>query len=385
MAPPIGAGTGFIASDGGSLTFTGTVRAVNSGGRTLDFGGTSTGDNKITGQIIDGTSPLSFTKSGTGTWKIAHPNNTYTGNTTVNAGKLILAGNVQSAALSVAANARLAVEGTPSTPGTFTLSSGSVLELRAMPSQTDRLSVGGTVTLAGSLDLVVSPGTSGGGSFVILNNRSSQPVSGTFTGLPEGAQFSAGGLTWQITYTGGDGNDVVLAREPGSLQTFEQRRDMILAALRGKPFVQGYISPSPGYRRPESYTYMDFALRCFLNDEQIDAANAAVAAFCNQYADNQYFDNVDWLSDMAFRILEDYGSQGRIAPGKLTQANEDAMMNLFWQYAKRDSDLAFTSTATTNIWSVANGTENLNAMNIVTLWHAAKLLRNHPCLRGADL
>jgi autotransporter-associated beta strand protein len=384
LGAAIGAGTGIIASDGGSLTFAGTVRAVNSGGRTLDFRGTSTADNKITGQIIDGTSPLGIIKSGNGTWRIAHPNNTYTGNTTVSAGKLILAGNLQSPALGVATNARLAVEGTPFSAGTFTLSSGSFLELRAMPSEADRLSVGGTVTLAGSLELVVAPGTSGGGAFVILNNRGSQPISGTFAGLPEGAQFNAGGLTWQITYTGGDGNDVVLTREPASLQTFEQRRDLILEALRGKPFVQGYISPSPEYRRPESYTYMDFALRCLLNDDQLPEANAAVAAFCNQYTDNQYFDNIDWLSDMAFRILEDYGSQGRIAPGKLTQANEDALFNLFWQYAKRHSDLARVAATPSNVWTAVGGTENLIAMNIATLWHAAKLLRNHPAYAGLN-
>lgn len=378
----LGAGNGIISSDAGSLVLAGTLRAVNSGGRTLDLRGSSTGDNKISGQIIDGTSPLGIIKSGTGTWQIAHPNNTYTGNTTVSAGKLILGGNLQSANLGVAANARLAIEGAPSTTGTFALSSGSVLEIRAMPSETDRLSVAGSVTLAGDLDLVVSPGTSGGGTFLILNNRGSQPVSGTFAGLPEGAQFTAGGLAWQITYTGGDGNDVVLVREPAALQTFEQRRDMILEALRGKPFVQGYISPSPEYRRPESYTYMDFALRCFLNDEQIDAANAAVAAFCNQYADNQYFDNIDWLSDMAFRILEDYGCQGRIAPGKLTQANEDAMMNLFWQYARRHSDPARAAATPANVWTAVGGTENLIAMNIATLWHAAKLLRNHPAYAG---
>ena len=383
LGAALGAGTGIITSDGGSLTFAGTVRAVNSGGRTLDFRGTSTADNKITGRIIDGTSPLGIIKSGSGTWKIAHPDNTYTGSTTVSAGKLVLAGSLQSTALNTNGGT-LAPEGSPSLAGSFTLAAAAVYQIRAMPSQADRLSVGGTVTLAGSLELVVSPGTSGGGAFVILNNRGSQPISGTFAGLSEGAIFNAGGLTWQITYLGGDGNDVVLTREPASLQTFEQRRDLILDALRGKPFVQGYISPSPEYRRPESYTYMDFALRCFLNDEQLPEANAAVAAFCNQYTDNQYFDNIDWLSDMAFRILEDYGSQGRIAPGKLTQANEDALFNLFWQYAKRHSDLARVAATPSNVWTAVGGTENLIAMNTATLWHAAKLLRHHPAYAGLN-
>jgi len=381
LGAALGAGNGIIASDGGSLTFAGTVRAVNSGGRTLDFRGTSTADNKITGQIIDGTSTLGIIKSGTGTWRITHPNNTYTGTTTISAGKLILAGNLQSGAIN-ANSGTLAPEGTPSLAGNLTLAAAAVYQIRAMPTQADRLSVGGTVTLAGGLDLVVSPGTSGGGAFVILNNRGSQPVGGSFAGLPEGSQLHAGGLAWRITYSGGDGNDVVLTREPGSLQTFEQRRDLILGTLRGKPFVQGYISPSPEYRRPESYTYMDFALRCFLNDDQIPEANAAVAAFCNQYADHQFFDNVDWMSDMAFRILEDYGSQGRIAPGKLTRPNEDALLDLFWQYAKRHSDLARVAVSPSNVWTAVGGTENLIAMNIATLWHAAKLLRNHPAYSG---
>ncbi|TAE77122.1 MAG: hypothetical protein EAZ84_05535, partial [Verrucomicrobia bacterium] len=372
-----GAGSTTIQSNAGSLALNGNINA-GSAARTLVLSGDSTGANRVNGAISNGSQANSLTKSGTGTWRIAHPNNTYSGDTTVSGGKLILAGKLQSANLHVATDAHLAVEGARSTSGNFTLAPGSTLELRAMPSQTDRLSVGGSVTLAGHLNLVVSPGTSGGGSYVILNNRGSQAVSGTFTNLPENGQFIKGGIAWQITYRGGDGNDVVLTREPGALQSFEQRRDLVLKSLRGRPFIQGYISPSPSYRRPESYTYMDFALRCFLNDEQIPEANAAVAAFCNQYNDNQYFDNVDWLSDMAFRILEDYGSQGRIAPGKLTQANEAAMMNLFWQYAKRDARLSDVGTSTSNIWNLPNGTENLNAMNIATLWHASKLLRNHP-------
>lgn len=382
LGAALGAGTAFIACDSGTLTFTGTVRAVNSGGRTLDFGGTSTEISQITGQIIDGVSPLNFRKSGTGTWKIANRNNTYTGNTSVNSGKLILAGNLQSAALTVATNARLAVEGAVTTAGAFTLDAGATLELRAMPSETDRLSVAGNVMLAGNLDLLVSASPAVARSFVILNNLGNSPITGTFAGLAEGALFVAGGQTWQITYSGGDGNDVVLRREPTSLETFEERRDERLAALRGQPFVQGYISPSPEYRRPESYTYMNFALRCFLNDEQLPEANDAVLAFCNQYADQQYFDNLDWMSDMAFRLIEDYGSQGSVSPGKLTQTAENALYELFWQYARRHSNLDRVAATPANVWTAVGGTENLIAMNVATLWHAAKLLRNHPAYAG---
>ena len=51
-----------------------------------------------------------------------------------------------------------------------------------------------------------------GDQFMIINNLqpSSQKVSGTFSGLPEGQQFTVSGITFSITYVGGDGNDVVL-------------------------------------------------------------------------------------------------------------------------------------------------------------------------------
>src|SRR5262249_40018087 len=51
-----------------------------------------------------------------------------------------------------------------------------------------------------------------GSSFVIVNNHSSDPISGTFAGLAEGATFTASGASFLITYQGGDGNDVVVTR-----------------------------------------------------------------------------------------------------------------------------------------------------------------------------
>jgi hypothetical protein len=49
-----------------------------------------------------------------------------------------------------------------------------------------------------------------GSQFELIDNLFSGPVNGFFTGLPEGAVFGADGSNFQITYTGGDGNDVVL-------------------------------------------------------------------------------------------------------------------------------------------------------------------------------
>jgi hypothetical protein len=52
-----------------------------------------------------------------------------------------------------------------------------------------------------------------GDSFMIVRNISGEPITGQFANAPEGGHVSApGGKVFQITYTGGDGDDVVLTR-----------------------------------------------------------------------------------------------------------------------------------------------------------------------------
>lgn len=63
-----------------------------------------------------------------------------------------------------------------------------------------------------------------GDEFMIIDNRSNTDVQGTFDGLEEGAQFTIQGITFSITYEGGDGNDVVLTAlksgtDPGAPNT----------------------------------------------------------------------------------------------------------------------------------------------------------------------
>jgi hypothetical protein len=49
-----------------------------------------------------------------------------------------------------------------------------------------------------------------GQTFTIIENPPPISIAGTFTGLPEGASFASRGVTFTISYAGGDGNDVVL-------------------------------------------------------------------------------------------------------------------------------------------------------------------------------
>ncbi|QDU21299.1 PKD domain-containing protein [Urbifossiella limnaea] len=73
--------------------------------------------------------------------------------------------------------------------------------------------VNGNVSLAGTLSIVLTNGFSPhlNDTFTIIDNRGSNSVVGTFSGLPEGATVKIGSITYQISYQGGTGNDVVLA------------------------------------------------------------------------------------------------------------------------------------------------------------------------------
>jgi FG-GAP-like repeat len=51
-------------------------------------------------------------------------------------------------------------------------------------------------------------------SAYLLDNRSSEPVIGTFTNYPEGSTFIVQGRLFRITYQGGDGNDVQVLAVP---------------------------------------------------------------------------------------------------------------------------------------------------------------------------
>src|SRR5262249_23067755 len=78
----------------------------------------------------------------------------------------------------------------------------------------DQLQVTGSVSLGttSNLDVILAFTPTIGTSFLIIDNDSVDAISGNFNGLPEGATFTLSGLTFQITYQGGDGNDVVLTR-----------------------------------------------------------------------------------------------------------------------------------------------------------------------------
>jgi Ca2+-binding RTX toxin-like protein len=82
---------------------------------------------------------------------------------------------------------------------------------RAAGTQYSQLDVTGATNINGA-QLVVSESFTSApdDEFVIIRNDGSDPVLGTFAGLNEGSVIVNDGVSYTVTYRGGDGNDVVL-------------------------------------------------------------------------------------------------------------------------------------------------------------------------------
>ncbi len=108
---------------------------------------------------------------------------------------------------SASAGGKLVVTGSLSQTGTYAGQVGGAPDSNAVGTIT-----ASAVTLSGTLSVYRLPdfAPSTGASYVLISNTGASPVSGTFTGLGEGATFTFDFVDYRISYAGGDGNDVVI-------------------------------------------------------------------------------------------------------------------------------------------------------------------------------
>jgi hypothetical protein len=158
---------------------------------------------------------------------------------------------------------------------------------------------------------------------------------------------------------------------------------------RGRPLVRAKKLPplGPGrgnYVRGYSWSLVDFATRCFLLNEQIDAANAAIIENAQHYLDNPKDindrDSFHWHADMLCRLIEQYGAKGRIAPGRLTPEAEAASMEILSRYASKCVHPNETKITPGEAWTVY-GSDNHHVMDVTAKWHFAKLAKDSPDFR----
>lgn len=222
---------------GSTITTPGTIELVSPGGGAPVPITVAEGVTFTTGCTFTG---ANFRKEGPGTLEIRSLNALVasTGTNSVNAGSFVsetsssiggatlqvnaggtYVGRGLAPAVSVSAGGILFPGGSTSgqleTSGAVTLVEGAIFRSRiasANAADIGKLLTNQAITLGNAtLNLQVTALTPTlGNKYVIINNTSANPITGTFAGLPEGGKLSFDNRAFSISYVGGTGNDVEL-------------------------------------------------------------------------------------------------------------------------------------------------------------------------------
>jgi autotransporter-associated beta strand protein len=221
--------SGNLFTVSGDISLSGNNLTVNGTGNTL-----------ISGVIAGVANGSTLTKDGTGTLTLTG-NDTFTRGTTVDGGTLLVNNTAGSGAVTVN-NAGSTLGGIGTISGAVTVNAGAniapgnggnstaILNTGALTlastsnfrvdingtsvgSGYDQLNVAtGGVTITGS-NVAITVGTTlaVGQTFTILSKVAAGAITGTFAGIPQGGTVvGSNGTVFSVSYTGGDGNDIVL-------------------------------------------------------------------------------------------------------------------------------------------------------------------------------
>ncbi|WP_420566334.1 DUF4347 domain-containing protein [Thalassobaculum sp.] len=201
-------------SGGNALSDTGTV-TINAGA-TLDLNNTSEtiGTLAGSGTLAVGTGSITLTSSTASTFTGSL---TGSGTYSVASGVTLKGTGTYSTAVTIQSGATIAPGNSPGiiNTGNLTLASGSTatMEIDGTAAGTgyDQINVSGTVTISSAaLNVVLGYTPAIGDSYTLINNDGTDDVTGTFSGLAEGATTTINGQLFRISYAGGTGNDVTL-------------------------------------------------------------------------------------------------------------------------------------------------------------------------------
>ena len=246
-----------------AVTISGSIVGGQNGGKLELFGGTltSAATGTITGTLLLSGGAVSGTLNANGTtnWPAGASNiNALNGSIFNNNGTFNAAANATWAAISGGTGQQFNNKGAlridkPHIPGIvipFTQTSAGTLNIDLnginIGSGYDQIRLRTPITLGGALNVALTFTPVIGTTFTIINNDGGNAITGTFAGLPQDALFAANGVNLQISYTGGDGNDVTLTRlAPPTISI----SDVIIAegtgANKNANFTVSLSAPSP--------------------------------------------------------------------------------------------------------------------------------------------
>lgn len=139
---------------------------------------------------------------------------------------------------------------------------------------------------------------------------------------------------------------------------FDIRRDVAFESLRGKELTRGAIQAPLNnsgipYYRDLCYSLIDFAAKCFWNEEMNDEANDALLEHCaifvnkTELTDNEAYrlknmrdgDSFYWAADELCRIVEYWGTNGTRKAGLLKPEVEEKIFEIMWYFIDDQSYL----------------------------------------------
>ncbi len=176
---------------------------------------------------------------------------------------------------------------------------------------------------------------------------------------------------------------------------YEAMRQAQFEKLAGQPPVAAERLPplGPGralYTRHYSYSIYGFAMKAFWLDEKqyFADANHALVENCQYYLDHPEArtdrDSFYWGTDVLCRLVEYFGKNGTLGPGRLSSDAENVIYEMMWVYCKEMSHLTgelSPEIEQSQTWYV-HESENHHIQLFSTLWHFLKLLKDNPQYSG---